>query len=504
MLPIVLIHGYSAESRDASVSSIAAIYGTLPQALRRAFPGRVVEVDLGRYLTLEDGVRLDDISRALDRALREDHPHLMKRGFHAVTHSTGSLVLRNWLRRFSPRPAPLQNFVHLAGANFGSGWAHLGEGQLAKWARRIFQGGAERGMQVLQALELGSDWTLDLHLHFLETGNGMLEKLGVREHVVVGSQADVDWFSFPIRYAKEDGSDGVVRVASANLNYQYLKLAPTEDACQLSWTKAASQADLHLERRGSRQGYYEITRASRPGLGGRAEVPLAVPYGCAHSGEKMGIVTGEGPREQVLRLLQLGLTTRGGRGGEKGTRGTKGGLQDRVEAFRRETEETYRRVRQAKPPSWWLKWLDNPKAQYDRHAQVIFRVRDQDGHPVTGFDIYFDSVQGRRDPSRAFKDLIEDKHVNGASPNIMNFYLRTDAYSKEADEWISLVPQVEGCFLEISAVDPQTREILYLPLRFEFLSQELDAWICGNRTTIVDVELLRLPSPAVFALKKLI
>lgn len=499
MLPIVLIHGYSAESRDASVSSITSIYGSLPKALRRAF-SEVVEVDVGRYLSLEDGVRLDDISRALDRALREDHPHLMKRGFHAVTHSTGSLVLRNWLRRFSPRPAPLQNYVHVAGANFGSGWAHLGQGQLAKWARRVFQGGAERGLQVLEALELGSDWTLDLHLHFLERGNDMLKNLGVREHVVVGSQADVEWFTFPIRYAKEDGSDGVVRVASASLNYQYLKLGPTEDALQLSWTKAATQAGLHLERRGSRQGYYEITRASRPGLGGRGEVPLAVPYACAHSGDKMGIVTGDEPREQVLRLLKAGLTTAGGRGAESRT--AKGGVQDRVEAFRRETEETYRRVRQAKPPAWWHKWLDNPKAQYDRHAQIIFRVRDQDGHPVTGFDIFFDSVQSRRDPSLAFKDLIEDKHVNCRSPNIITFYLRTETFSKAADAWVSRVPEVDGCFLEISAVDPQTREILYLPLRFHFQPEELDSWISGNRTTIVDVQLLRLPSPALFTLKK--
>ena len=503
MLPIVLIHGYSAESRDSAVSSIATVYGTLPQALRRAFPGRGVEIDLGRYLSLEDGVRLDDISRALDRALREDHPHLMKRGFHAVTHSTGSLVLRNWLRRFAPRPAPLQNYVHLAGANFGSGWAHLGQGQLAKWARRVFQGGAERGMQVLEALELGSDWTLDLHLHFLERGCDMLKDLGVREHVVIGSQADVEWFTFPIRYAKEDGSDGVVRVASADLNYQYLKLAPTQDALQLSWTKAAAQADLHLERRGSRQGYYQITRASRPGLGGRGEVPLAVPYACAHSGDQMGIVTGDEPREQVLALLKAGLTTTGARGGGKADRAARGGVQDRVESFRKETEETYRRVRQARPPAWWHKWLDNPKAQYDRHAQVIFRVRDQDGRPVVGFDIFFDSVRSRRDPSRAFKDLIEDKHVNGASPNIIAFYLRTEAYAKESDQWVPRVPEVGGCFVEISAVDPQTKEILYLPLRFEFLSQELDAWICGNRTTIVDVELLRLPSPGVFALKKL-
>jgi hypothetical protein len=52
--------------------------------------------------------------------------------------------------------------------------------------------------------------------------------------------------------------------------------------------------------------------------------------------------------------------------------------------------------------------------------------------------------------------------------------------------------------LEISAVDPETDEILYLPLRIELSTETLKQWIQGHRTTIIDVELLRLPSPNVF------
>jgi len=490
--PIVLIHGYSAESRQLSAASIASIYGTLPKDLRASFGrGAVVEIDLARYLTLEDGIRLDDISRALQRALEDEHPELLKKGFDAVIHSTGALVVRNWIRRFSPRPSPLGNLIHLAGANFGSGWAHIGKGQLAKWGRKVFDGGAERGIQILDALELGADWTLDLHLHFLREGCRMAEDYGVREAVAVGSQADVQWFEFPIRYAKEDGSDGVVRVSSASLNYQYLKLAPTADALALGWNRARSELSRHLERRGRRQGFYEIREFSRPGLGGREEIPLAIPYGCAHSGEKMGIVTGSQPREQVLRLIRLVLQP------DRDPAVNRAGL---VEAFRAETQETYRKVLATQVPSGWRKWLDEPRAQYDHHAQVIFRLRDQDGRPVREFDIFFDSVRGQRDPSRAMKDLIEDKHVNGCSPNILTFYLRTDAFSAEVGSWIPRVPEVNGCILEISAVEPQTNEILYLPLRFEFTPEELEAWIQGDRTTLIDVELLRLPSPSVFTM----
>jgi len=491
MKPIVLIHGYSAESRESTAASIASIYGTLPKDLKTTFGGRsVVEIDLGRYLSLEDGVRVDDISRAFDRALEEDYPHLLKKGFHTLVHSTGALVARNWIRRFSPNPSPLDHLVHLAGANFGSGWAHIGRGQMAKWARKIFQGGAERGMQVLEALELGSDWTLDLHLHLLRAGSRMLEDFQVIEHVIVESQADVEWFAFPIRYAKEDGSDGVVRVSAASLNYQYLKLAPTPDALDLGWRQARSQWDKHVERRGSRQGYYEIKQASRPGLDGRKEVPVAIPYACAHSGDSMGIVTGSGPRRQVLKLIQSAFGA--GRAAREG--------MPSAQAFQAETEQTYQKVLTAQAPKWWSKWIHEPRAQYDRHAQLIFRVRDQDGRPVPDFDIFFDSVQGRRDPSRAMKDLIEDKHVNSSSPHIITFYLRTNAFSADAGAWVDRVHDVDGCFLEVSAVEPQTREILYLPLRFEFTAEELESWIQADRTTIIDVELLRLPSPEVFKL----
>ena len=65
---------------------------------------------------------------------------LLQSGFHVVIHSTGALVVRNWIRLFRRRPSPIANLVHLAGANFGSGLAHLGQGQAARWGRLIFQG----------------------------------------------------------------------------------------------------------------------------------------------------------------------------------------------------------------------------------------------------------------------------------------------------------------------------------------------------------------------------
>jgi len=491
MEPIVLIHGYSAESKKTDPPSITAIYGTLPQALRDEY-GRpaVVEIDLSRYITLEDGLTIDDISRALDRALRDDFPHLLRGAFHVIIHSTGALVIRNWIRRFSPKPSPIRKLIYLAGANFGSGWAHIGKGQLAQWARFVFQGGAERGVQVLDALELGSDWTLDLHLHFLQPGHTMTGDYQVQEHAIIGTQADVSWFPIPIRYAKEDGSDGVVRVSACNVNFNYVRFGPTAGALELSWKQAAQELGRHRERQKDRTAYYEIKRTSQPGVAGRPVVPWAIPYQCAHSGDQMGIVTGSKPRAQVMRLLRLALET------------PAADWSSLVAAYQKETNDTYDRALTGQAPAWWKKWIDEPRAQYDPHAQVIFRIRDQDGRPVPHYDIFFDSVQSKRDPSRSINTLFEDKHVNERSPHIILFYLRTDEFVAARKRWVPRVPEVNGCYLEVSAVEPETGEILYLPMRFEFSAGQLNNWLQGHRTTVIDVELLRLPSPAVYMLKQ--
>ena len=50
----------------------------------------------------------------------------------------------------------------------------------------------------------------------------------MQEFVIVGTQADASWFEFPVRYAHEDGSDGVVRVSAANLNFNHFEIGPKE------------------------------------------------------------------------------------------------------------------------------------------------------------------------------------------------------------------------------------------------------------------------------------
>lgn len=486
MKPIVFIHGYSAESEETNKKAIEGIYGDLPRTLRAAYgDASVVEIDLARYISLDDGISIDDIAYAMDRDLVDNYPHLLSSGFHCLIHSTGALVIKNWIRNFSPRPSPLQNLVHLAGANWGSGWAHVGKTQFAKWGRAIF-GAGERGLRILDALELGSSWTIDLHTWFLDKANDLQAKYGVYEHIIVGTQADVAWYEAPVRYAKEDGSDGVVRVSASNLNYNYLSFEPTDEAIQLSWAEAKAQSDRNIERRGNARPYYKIATASRPGIGGRKEIPFAIPYECAHSGANMGIVTGSKPRQQLLSLIDLALKS------------TPSNWQGRVAKFEAETQRTYEMALTEQSTNWIKKWISKPRAQYDKHAQVIFRLRDQDGRPVENYDVFFDSVANKSDKSKPLREIIETSHANKVTRGCICFYLRTDAFDDAENRWVAQVPKVNGCHIEITASEPASQDVCYLPLRYEFSSRELNEYLSAHRTTIIDIELLRVPSGQVY------
>ncbi len=492
MKPIVLIHGYSAESKKLTPEAISGIYGDLPDALRREYGAdNVIEIDLARYISLDDGISLDDIARAMHRELNDHYPHLLSGGFHAVVHSTGALVIRNWLRKFSSRPSPLQNLVYLAGASFGSGWAHIGKTQFAKWGRLVF-GANERGVRILDGLEFGSDWTIDLQRHFLKPENSLPEVFAVYEHLIIGSQSNVDWFVIPVRYAKEDGADGVVRVPAGNLNFNYVNFSPTAAARETPWPEARRHQQKQMRRSKEMEAaHYEVKEISRPGANGRKEIPFAIPFECAHMGKEMGIVTGSKPRTQVMKLIDLAIRS------EPDT------WQGRIGEYRKETASTYEQVKSAnKKPSWFRKWVSQPLAQYDRHAQIIFRLRDQDGRPVRHYDIFFDSVRHKRDKSLPLRELMEHKHINSVSPNIIVFYLRTNAFNTRKGDWIPRVPDVNGSFLEVTAMEPETDEIVYLPFRYQFSREELIDFIQPDRTTVIDIELLRIPSDKVYTMVK--
>jgi hypothetical protein len=489
MEPILLIHGYSAESKEATLTSIQTEYGSLPNRLRGKYgDANVFDLNLSRYISLDDGVTLDDVARAMQNALLRDYARLLHGRFHVIVHSTGALVIRNWLRLFSAKQSPVLNIVYLAGANFGSGWAHIGQGQLAKWGRYVFEHGAERGLKILDALELGSDATLSMHIGFTKAGNIPSVDYGVQEYILVGSQAHPSLLEMPIPYAKEDGSDGVVRVAGSNLNFNYVRFRPQATANQLKWSDILISLQAHQDRTEPVGSYYEIAETSIPGKD-RPQLPFAIPFGCSHTGDDTGIVDGTNQpmRDQVFGLLTAALET------------PAGSMVNTIAKFDQELDCTYDMVKTAKPPDLLHAFGWNLQAQYDPHAQLIFRFVDQDGKPVPHFDVFFDGGTDPQNKAR-LQNLFTDTYIESTTKNIIVHFLRTHKYNSQQGEWVSQLDQITECNLEIDFVEPDSDHIKYLPFRYHFDGDQLKTWLTGHRTTIVDIEVLRLPAPEVFTI----
>ncbi|MBD5780816.1 hypothetical protein IEN85_15050 [Pelagicoccus sp. NFK12] len=480
MLPIVLIHGYSSEGSDNTAQDI---YGTLPADLREEFGAETLDINLSRWISLSDGVALDDVSFAMERALAA-HADTLSDGFHVVIHSTGALVVRNWIKRFSPKPCPIQNLVHLAGANFGSGLAHIGRGQLARWAR-FFQG-TGRGVKVLDELEFGATKTLDLHSHFTETGNDMYKDYQVQEYCIIGSQTLSAMRHIPVRYIKEDSSDNTVRTSAGNLNYNFLRVSPTDAAYSLSVDDLQSliqqrQDDEILDT--SDIYRFDLSDVASE----RQAVPFAIAYETAHFGDEIGIVTGSENRDQIVPLVKRAIATPY----------SQTNYAAAVLAFEAARQKTFQRA--AKLRSSPLEW--NKQSQYEGHAQLIFRLRDQFGAPVEDFDITIKSTPQNTSKNK-LEHMIEDKHLNKKTKGIITFYLRTQSFNKRSKKWNELLDKVTTVHLEITAHEDKSDDIAFAPLSIKLTPSKIQALIQSFRTTIVDVTLLRLPTTKVFELSK--
>jgi hypothetical protein len=518
-LPTILIHGYSSEgaTNDADPyarASVEQLYGRMVADLS-TLDAQPIPVNVSRYVSLDDGLSVEDLSFGLDRALKADYPGLLESGFNAIIHSTGALVARNWIRRYNDPngKCPLKRLIHLAGANLGSGWAHVGESQFVRFARAALH--EQRGLAVLHSLELASDWAIDLHTHFLQPGNDMLRDYGVMEFCLVGNEVPPEYLAAPVRYGKEDGADGVVRVSASNLNFNYLRISPTVSARDIDWDLAmdyVANMSRHtpMEDPGdsTKGGYYALATGSKPGENGRTSAPFAIPYATCHSEAdgRRSIMSGSVNRQYVLPLVKLALDC------------TPETYADVSKQFDAATASTYEKVRSPEhdagifeklfgaaeslfsgdPEAALTDLIENPKKEYDPHSQLVFRIVDHLGVPVPDYSIFFNSFGGGQ-PSKLINCLFEDQHKNLFTANTMNFYIRSWTWKGEA--WENQIPAVNGVSLEIDAVDPGTRRVLYLPVRLDLPNDELLKWIEPHRTTIVDVQLMRLPSTISFLIR---
>jgi hypothetical protein len=230
MTTLVFVHGWSVSNTST--------YGQMPQQLQQQAAAAGVmltlaDIWLSEYVSFDDTVTMGDVVRAFDHALRD--LHLTDASFACITHSTGGPVVREWLRAQRDKPGScstirLSHLVMLAPANFGSALAQLGKGVLGRL--KSWFDGIQPGQRILDWLELGSAESLSLNLDHIHGSDPVAN--GHYLFVLTGDRPDRALYDHLNSYTGEDGSDGVVRIAAANLNAQHAVLTiqgkPMDDA----------------------------------------------------------------------------------------------------------------------------------------------------------------------------------------------------------------------------------------------------------------------------------
>jgi hypothetical protein len=220
-LPIVLVHGYS----DKGVS-----FARWQQVLQ-ANGYTATAIHLANYVSLSNEITIKDIAEGFDRALRERVGLGAQEPFDAIVHSTGMLVIREWLTTYAGRNERLKHLIGLAPATFGSPMAHKGR----SWLGAMFKGGRELGPdfmeagdRVLRGLELGSQYTWDLaHRDLIAAEQASYGPTSRTPYpfIFIGTK-DYGWLR---RVVTEPGTDGTVRWAGAGFNVRKILVDLTID-----------------------------------------------------------------------------------------------------------------------------------------------------------------------------------------------------------------------------------------------------------------------------------
>jgi hypothetical protein len=223
---VLLIHGYSADGKDF-------------EAWRAALAEKGIatkDIEIANYVTLNNEVTIKDLGEALDRALRYSNFPDGDRGddwtFDAMVHSTGMLVLRQWLTS-DPYPDDskrsrvrrLKHLVGLAPATWGSPQAKKGRswlGALVKGNKHFGPDFLNAGDEVLDGLELASKFTWDLGHKDMLKSPPLYNKGDQTPYVAVfiGNHA----YDGIAALSNTPGCDGTVRWAGCSLDTRKITL----------------------------------------------------------------------------------------------------------------------------------------------------------------------------------------------------------------------------------------------------------------------------------------
>jgi hypothetical protein len=480
---VVFVHGWSVTNTDT--------YGGLPARLSAEAKAlgidiQLEEIYLGRYISFHDEIRVSDISRAFSVAVEDQLSDIIKTGnrFVCITHSTGGPVIRDWWHRYYQTDAengicPMSHLIMLAPANFGSALAQLGKSRLARL--KFWFGGVEPGQGVLDWLELGSAEAWNLNIDWINSDGSHIGPDRVYLFVLTGQSIDRTLFDNLNTYTGEIGSDGVVRVAAANLNSTYIKL---EQEPPKPGKKGEFIAD-ELKVKTIKQA---------------PNTAMRVISGKSHSGKVMGIMRSvketlndtksKETVDAILACIQVQANDQ---------------YLNLSRQFLAETEAVQKNelieveTRLLKSDTYFI---------HDRFSMVIFRVHDDKGHPVTDYDLIL-TAGPNADPNHLPQGFFADRQRNRVNPETITYFFNRDVMKgtkavkdKKGNEIRKAITGAEMLGFKIIA-RPSSGFVHYLPCEIKASEDMLDAALHRNSTTLVDICLRRVVRKNVFRVNKL-
>jgi hypothetical protein len=460
MTTLVFVHGWSVTNTST--------YGLLPQQLQQQAAAAglaltLADIWLSEYVSFDDAVTMPDLVRAFDHALRD--LHLLDASFACITHSTGGPVVREWLRAQRDKPAThstirLSHLVMLAPANFGSALAQLGKGLLGRL--KAWFGGVEPGQRILDWLELGSAESLSLNLDYIHSDDPV--KRGQFLFVLTGDRPDRKLYDHLNSYTGEDGSDGVVRIAAANLNAHHAVLSPQANA-----RGDTDTLTLNLNR-SPRCAFKLIADA-------------------AHSGDERGIMASAAPAtvQAILRCLQVRSVD---------------DYESLCDAFERENTARDADKVELEPAGPF-----SPRVHiHDPRSLLIVRLTDEAGEPLTGAGFLF-TAGAQASPDLLPAGFLLDRQANSRQRTTISLFLDhsllagDDRVADPRNSRKTLRPAVASHRPYGASVQPvDLGGLVHHALARSAAGDDLFAMLGPHQTTVLDVVLPRKIHEGVFRL----
>jgi pimeloyl-ACP methyl ester carboxylesterase len=490
MKQVVVLHGWSDNSES---------FKPLISFLKKN-GYKVTPLFLGDYTSLRDDVKIEDVARRMEDVVNEKmarprgaRDKLDKR-FDLIVHSTGGLLARLWISEYyKDRDCPVRNLLMLAPANFGSVLAHTGRSMLG----RIFKGfktGFEVGEEMLHSLELGSSfqWDLaqrDLFVSAHGDSKAHYTPETTRPFIVTGTHP---YEQLSRKLVNENGSDGTVRVAAANLNAQ---------GTTIDFTTSLSDP--------------EVTGWRRRG-GANLKFPLAVladrDHGNVIKPDKDGHSNDPGYHAKLGELILDALSTN-----------TAKQYKDKVESWKAVSMDTRTFAGSSAAAVKHRRETfgrSAPDAEYfHEHYQLVIHAVDQFGAPVPDFFVEFFPKPDQlhrwsefRKPAYYFhKEVLEDVHVNRRDSSRICFFvdrydlMRTDGgfYSmirEDAEKSLAMTVTASDPGSNVSYFDRRAAK----PRGIVKLHGQVkaDRWLKRHSTHFVKLIVPRVGDKKLFSLKR--